>query len=174
MSLTKRQIIDGAFEEIGLFPGFYDLTPEQYQSAMRTLDLMVADWQNNAIRIGYNMASPPGSGDLDDDSGVPDVSLNACILGLAIQIAPRFGKAVSIQTERNFKNAYDNLVQNATNIIPEMQFPQSLPLGAGNKYWRYNGRYPFILPPVDPVADEAAGEINTSPSEALNPNNQVI
>lgn len=164
MSLTKRQILDAAFAELGLSSEFYDLTPGQYQKAMMRMDLMISNWANNAIRIAYNMPSPPGSGDIDDDSGVPDVSLMAVILGAACQSAPSFGKQVSPETRQNFKDAYDNLVQNATADIPEMQMPKTLPLGAGTKPWRL-AQNPFAYPPRTRVAGGAGDPIEQSPSD---------
>lgn len=166
MSLTKRQIIDDAFAEFGLSPEFFDLTPGQYQQALQKLDLMIGNWQNNAIRIAYTMPYPVGSGNLNDDSGIPDVSLNAVILGLAMQLAPRFGKQVSAETKQNFKDAYDNLVQNAVAEIPEIQKPQTLSRGAGNKYWRVGTRSPFYPIPDPVTTDGAESAIEALPSFA--------
>lgn len=164
MSLTKRQLIDEALAELALSPEFYDVTPGQYQRAMTRMDLMVANWQNNAIRIDYNLANPPGSGDLDDDSGVPDISQLAVVLGTAKQIAPMFGKSPSAETNQNFKDAYDNLFQNAVAIIPEIQRPNTLSRGAGQKYWRVGTRSTFYPAPAEPLTDGAESEIEYSPS----------
>lgn len=165
MSFTRRQIIDAAFTELGLAPEFYDMTPGQYQTAMTRLDMMVANWQSNSVRIGYNMPATPGAGDLDDDTGVPDTAIEVLSLGLALRIAPSFGKQLGVDTRNAFREGWQNLVQNATSEIPELQMPKTLPLGAGTKPWRL-AQNPFAYPPRARLEGGASDVILTSPSDA--------
>lgn len=164
MSLTRRQIIDLALTELGLSPEFYDVTPGQYQNAMTRLDVMVANWQSNSIRIGYNMPATAGAGDLDDDTGVPDTSIEALSIGLALRIAPSFGKQVSAETHDAFSDGWKNLLQNATSGIPQMQMPKTLPLGAGTKPWRL-AQNPFAYPPQARIQGGSDDVIEQSPSD---------
>ena len=131
MSWTKRQFITASFEELGLASYIFDLGAEQLQSALRKLDMMMATWNAKGIRLGYPISSSPTSGDLDEDTTVPDSSNEAIILGLAIRLAPSFGKVVSQDTKQSFYLAYQGLLSQYAKPI-EMQIT-GLPSGAGNK-----------------------------------------
>ena len=85
MGWTKRDIIEQAFDEIGLAGYVFDLQPQQLDSALRRLDNMMATWNGKGIRIGYALPSSPGSSDLDQESGVTDMAIEAMALNLAIR-----------------------------------------------------------------------------------------
>lgn len=132
MSWTKRQIIQQAFDEIGLAPYVFDLTADQLESALRRLDSMIAMWDAKGIRLGYPLPSSPQNSDLDAETNMPDVAVEAAFLQLAVRIAPSYGKVVSAETKAAAKQAYDALlVQFAT--PPEMHIPAGFPIGAGYK-----------------------------------------
>lgn len=150
MAWTKRQLVAAAFEEIGLANYEFDLTPEQIQGALRRLDAMMAVWNTKGVRIGYALASTPEGSSLDDDSGVSDDATQAIYTNLALRIAPTIGKQVSAETRIDAKNAYDALIGRVVSgQMREQQFPQTLPVGAGNKPWRYNEN--FMPLPTDPL-----------------------
>jgi hypothetical protein len=132
MSWTKRQIIQQAFDEIGLAPYVFDLTADQLESALRRLDSMIAMWDSRGIRLGYPLPGSPQNSDLDSETNMPDVAVEAAFLQLAARLAPSYGKVVSAETKAAAKQAYDALlVQFAT--PPEMRIPAGFPIGAGYK-----------------------------------------
>lgn len=143
---TKRQLINAAFEEIGLASYTFDMSPEELQSAVLRLDALMATWGTVGIRIGYNATLDPLNSDPDQDSGVPDWANEAIFLALARRIAPSFGKLVSQDTKTNGKFAYDAMMSRITATPPQMQYVGALPAGAGNRRRRYT---PFLPPPVD-------------------------
>jgi hypothetical protein len=132
MSWTKLQLINSAFEEIGLAPYVFDLTAEQLQYGLRRLDAMMAEWNGRGIRIGYPMAADPTASDIDDDSGVPDYAIQAIIQNLAILIAPSFGRPVQRETKVSAKTALNTLASK-TSFPASRQYPSTMPVGAGNK-----------------------------------------
>lgn len=146
MSYTKRQLVEGAYAEIGMASFVFDLEPEDLQSALRKLDSMMAMWNGRGIRLGYPVPLSPESSSLDEDSNLPDWSVTAVIASLGIQIAPSYGKAVSTETRLNARDAYNVLLSRAAYPI-EMQLPNTMPTGAGNKPWTVDG--PFMADPVD-------------------------
>lgn len=149
MSWTKRQFVEQAFEEIGYASYAYDLEPEQLQAAMRRLDSMMATWNGRGIYLGYSLPSDPSTGDLDDDSGVPDLANEAVYLNLALRIAPIVGKQVPMETKASAKSAYGEMLIHM--VKPnEMQLPTTMPAGAGNKPWRDQDN-PFLRPSDDGV-----------------------
>lgn len=149
MGWTKREFVEQAFTEIGLAGYVFDLTPEELQTALRQLDSMMAKWNGRGIRIGWPMPSSPGNSDLDQQTDVPDSANEAIYCGLAVRIAPTFGKTVGGQTQFFAKEGYDLLLSLAAQPL-EKQLPTTMPAGAGNKPWRNNDS-PFIRPPLDPL-----------------------
>lgn len=149
MSYTKRQLVQGAFEEIGMADYVFDLQAEQLQGALRRLDSMMAEWTGRGVSLGYMVPSVPDNSDISEDSGLPDWAANAVILNLACRIAPTYGKIILPQTQNGAKMALDTVMNNVTKTYP-VQFPSSLPTGAG---WK-SRTVPFNPPPTDPVIDK--------------------
>ena len=143
---TKRQFVNQAFEEIGLASYVYDLTPEQLNSAVTKLDSMMATWNAKGIRLGYPLVSNPDQSDIESDTFVPDSAFEAITTNLAIRLAPSYGKTVSQDTKAIAKDAFNTLLSRAA-VPPEMQLPDAMSLGAGNRLYDN----PFTPPPVDPL-----------------------
>ena len=153
MGYSKRQFINKALSKIGLANYAFDMQPEQLQSALSDLDGMMAEWNAKGIRLSYPLPGSPENSDIDAETAVPDLAWQAVYYNLAIRIADDFGKTPSPSTRSTAKSSY-NTVLLASAMPPEMQFPDTLPAGAGNKPWRYDE--PFMLPPSDPI--EAGGD----------------
>ncbi|MFL1383606.1 packaged DNA stabilization gp4 family protein [Acinetobacter baumannii] len=133
MSWTKRQIVEKAFEEIGMAAYVFDLQPEQVESARRTMDAMVAVWSSKNIQIGYPLPTAMDSSDLDQNTNVPDYALEALYLNLAKRLASNFGKVFVPEKATLAKEGYENLLRMAVSNPPQMKYACSLPSGAGNK-----------------------------------------
>jgi hypothetical protein len=150
MGWTKRDIIEQAFDEIGLAGYVFDLQPQQLDSALRRLDNMMATWNGKGIRIGYALPSSPGSSDLDQESGVTDMAIEAMALNLAIRLGPGYGRAIAPETKAAATMAYKQLLMTSTQIVEQQFGDGTIPSGAGNKGWRYYNA-PFLVPPRDPL-----------------------
>lgn len=146
MAWTKRQLIEQAFEEIGMAAYVFDLSPEQLQSAMRRMDSMLSTWMTKNILLGYPVPLNPQSSDLDSDSNLPDYAVEAVCQNLSLRIAPSVGKQVSMELKASAKAAYDSLLIRAA-FPNEVQYDSSLPLGAGNKTTMID--QVFVAPPND-------------------------
>jgi hypothetical protein len=157
MGYSKRQFVAAAFEEIGLASYAFDLQPQQFESALRRLDAMMASWNALGIRLGYPLPSSPQFSDLDAPSEVPDSANEAIITNLAVKIAPGYGKQVMPDTKATAKETYNTLLSRAAAPL-EQQLPGTMPSGAGNKPWRVYDD-PFLRPPVDPVLAGQDGPI---------------
>jgi P22 tail accessory factor len=139
---TKRQIIDGAFSELGLAGYAVDLQPEERQDAMRKLDTMLAMWAGKGIRLGYS----GGAGDLADEMTTPLWADDAIQLGLAIRIAPSFGKVPSAETKTALREAMQV-------VLSKCVIPSNKPLVG----YAGAGRYSTYSQNVAPAADIALG-----------------
>lgn len=145
---TKRQLIDAAFEEAGLAAFVFDLSPDQIQSAGNRLDAMMAGLNQQGVQIGYNMASDPGNFDPDQPSGLPDGAYELVMTGLAIRIAPSYGKQVSNDTRALYSRALDAIkVQSA--YPQNIAIPAGYPIGAG--YKATPGYYSEFSPGASPT-----------------------
>ena len=147
MAWTKRQLVKKAFGKIGLASYIYDIGPEQLQSAMQDMDSMVGEWETKGIRIKYPFSTDPDNADLDTEVNAPSGAIKALYLNLAIEIAPDFGKVVPVGLKKSARSAYKSLLL-LKPLPQEMQFPHTLPSGAGNKPWR-DGYSPFLPKPDD-------------------------
>lgn len=148
MSWTKRELIYQAFETIGMAYYAFDLSPEELQSALRQLESMLMTWNLKGLRLGYNAESEP---DLDTDSNLPDMAIEATYANLAIRIGPGFGRSISPELKAWGYYAYQALLAQSTKPPYEMQFPETLPRGQGNKPWREVSDN-YTSKPADPLA----------------------
>lgn len=149
MSWTKRQLVNDAYEVVGLASYTYDLKPEQLQGALRSLDSLMAMWNGRGIRIGYPLPISPEDSDLDQETGIPDYAVMAVVNGLAILIAPKVGKTLSNDTQKMARDSYRELLAHHTQPTNK-RLPTTMPAGAGNKPWRYSGD-PFIQQPQEEI-----------------------
>ena len=133
MSWTKRQIIEQAFEEIGLAAYVFDLQPELVESARRKLDNMVAGWSSKGVQIGFPIPVNADDSDIDDETNAPDYVVDAMIYNLAIRVAPSVGKQVSPDTRIAARTAYDDMVRISVSNPPQVKLHPMLPSGAGHK-----------------------------------------
>lgn len=154
MSWTKKQIIEQAFEEIGLASYVFDLTADQLQSALLRLDLLVGSWLAKNIRISYPLPTSPQDSNIDQEIDVPIQFNEALVLNLAVRLAPSYGKTLAPETKANAKLMYDQLLVEAAAPI-EQQYVKTLPLGAG---YKRTERVFVDYPNLDPVAIQDNGQ----------------
>jgi hypothetical protein len=159
MGWTKRQYINDALTELGLADYVFDLSPAELQSALRRLDSMMAQWEVRGIRVSYPSSSTPSGSDIDAVTSVPEAANTAIITNLAKLLAPSYGKSLSQETMATARKAIADLTT-FTARIPEMQFPSTLPRGAGAKSWRGGYEDPFFPSPSDPLLAGPDSEID--------------
>ena len=148
MSWTKKQLIDAAFTEIGLQNYAYDMEPEDSQSAITTMDAMIAGWNLN---LGYIMSGSPSTSNPNSASGLPIWANEGVYLNLAVAICSRYGKIASRELVVNAKKAL-SAVQTKCATIPVNQWDKRLPVGQGNK--PFIGVAPEFFKPVDELTDD--------------------
>lgn len=130
MSYTKGDLVNSALEEIGIAEYEFDISPEQRQSAIRKLDMMMAEWGARGIRLSYPVTKSR-TPDPDQETEVPDWAGEAIVTNLAIKLAPSYGKQVSMGTMAAATRTYTT-VCGVFASPKEMQF-NSMPKGAGYK-----------------------------------------
>jgi len=90
MSYTKGELASIALEEIGIAEYEYDISPEQKQSVIRRLDMMMAEWNKRGILLSFPISKIQNS-QSTDDTNIPDWAWEAVVLNLAIRIAHHMG-----------------------------------------------------------------------------------
>lgn len=153
MSITKREIVQAAFEEIGIAAYAFDATSEELQSGLRRLDALVESWEGMGLTFGYPLHDTPSESSLSEVCDIPSVAQLALTTSLALRIAPMFGKIVSVDTRGAAASALDSL-RNYLFTMPSMQLPATLPVGAGNQRAPYSATY---FQPSDDL--EGAGDV---------------
>jgi len=153
MGWTKRQYIVEAYTELGLSDYAVNLTPEELQTALRRLDSMMAEWEADGIRCAYPMAGTPGASNIDTVTECPEAANTAITTNLARQLSAGYGKTVSQETVAASKKSKASL-RKLLSVIPEMQFPSTLPRGAGQKAWRAPASPFFPAPTSTDLSDD--------------------
>lgn len=161
MSWSKRALIEQSFDELALASYSFDLSPEEMQAALARMDAMVASWSALGMALPYAFAGAAGEGGLDDDSGLPQVAIEAVYLGLALRTAASKGKVLAASTKAAASNAYSALATwVARQQLQQQQFKSGTPQGAGRKPWR-TVTQPFMTQPdTDPLQLADDGGLN--------------
>lgn len=147
MSWTKRQLVSEAFAELALAGYVFDIAPEEEQAALRRLDTLMATWSGQGVQVGYAIGLTPQSSNIDDDSGLPLVAVEAVYMALAVRIAAGKGKVLAPSTKQNAKQAYDTLVSwLASSQVQRQQMRSGTPKGAGSRP-RLVPNQPFLTNP---------------------------
>jgi len=154
MSYTKLQLINEAFDVVGLSSFVFDLTPSDLQSAARKLDSMMSSWDSLGIHIGYPVSTNPQNISTSDESNAPSLAVQAIVYNLGIRIAPSFGKQLSQDVKQVARESYLELLRRYSQV-KEMQLP-IMPIGAGSK----NIDYPFTQQPVNSVDVDGSAELD--------------
>jgi hypothetical protein len=137
----KRQIIEMAYEEIGL-PGYtWDHSPEEIASGLRQLDALMLEWQANSIDLGYNQPAAFGQGDPDDASMIPDFAIQCAVGYLAFRLSPKQGKTAMSQSLGALAISM-RAIRAKTAVVPQMAYPSTTPRGSGNKW--YSNFWPYF------------------------------
>lgn len=138
---TKRLVVDMAYDEVRMAVPEFQVNPNELNTVLTKLDMLMSEWEVSGIYLGYNAPSIPGNGNLEDPIGIPNAALHSVALYLALRVSPAFGKALSGETKAAMALAMSNL-RGMTAHIPNMRLPRTTPLGSGNRYmFFYN--YPF-------------------------------
>ena len=106
MTWTKREILNGAFAEIGMAEYIFDLQPEDLQDALNRLDAFIAQWEGEGIVTGYTVVDDPATISIDGDSGISSTLVLPVIHNLAVQIAPSYGKIPTPATAAMARKGY--------------------------------------------------------------------
>lgn len=162
MSWTKEQIVAEAYGELALQGYVFDLSPDEMQTGLNRLDLLMAKWEGKGIRLGYPMPSSPDDSDLSQDSNLPLHAVEPAFMNLAVSLAAGLGKTVTNETKRAAREGLAMLTTAAA-YPQEQQIPSTMPRGAGNRPWRFITQPFYPRPDQDPLQISQGGGLNVLP-----------
>ncbi len=124
---TIREVVEDAFEELGVKTAEVPLTNDELQSGIRRCNDMLTEWDDIGIIVGY---TPVLNG--DDEINVERNAVGAVKYNLAIRLAPSFQKVVGNALAAIASGTLDVLMASNANIS-DIAFPDTLPFGSGNE-----------------------------------------
>ena len=124
---TMREVVEDAFEEIGVKTAEVALTDDELQSGIRRCNDMLTEWDDIGIIVGY---TPVLNG--DDEIKVDRSAVRAIKKNLAIDLAPSYQKVIGNVLAAVASGTLEVLMASSANI-GEVAYPDSLPLGSGNQ-----------------------------------------
>ena len=127
--MKKRRILKQALTEIGIASYAFDVTADEYQSALSVLDGMAAELFPTH-QTGYIFPADGEESDPDDEAGISESAFPMFYSNLALRLAPGYGKTVSAWTVKTAKDSLDRFQLNGL-TIPQRCLPGSLPVGQG-------------------------------------------
>jgi hypothetical protein len=130
---TIREVVEDAFEEIGVKTAEVPLTDDELQSGIRRCNDMLTEWDDIGIIFGYKEVLNG-----DDAVNVDRNAVGAIKYCLAVRLAPSYQKLVSAALAAISTSTLDRLMASSTDLS-EIAYPDTLPLGSGNECPDYNG-----------------------------------
>lgn len=127
--MKKRRILKQALTEIGIASYAFDVTAEEYQSALAVMDGMAAELFPTH-QTGYIFPADGVESDPDDEAGITESAFPMFYTNLALRLAPGYGKTVSAWTVKAAKDSLDRYQLNNL-TIPERCLPGTMPVGQG-------------------------------------------
>lgn len=134
MSWTNSEVIKEALSEIGLGARSYSQQPEDMMTGLRRMNLMLSEWLEDGIDVGYEPVDDPDENNLSTASGIRTNAIRAVVLNLAVEMSPNFGRTVSTRTLVGAVNA-KKLARRKDLVVPQKATAiTAVPAGAGHKY----------------------------------------
>lgn len=131
MARTKGDTVRAALAKIGVTGYGYEVAQDELRDGLIMLENLMASWDADGIKIGYNFADTPETALAESDSGLPDISYRAVDSNLACDLADLYGKQVS-QLLYNTASAGYSQMLSATAYVPVFAYPTRMPRGSGN------------------------------------------
>ncbi len=123
---TMREVVQDAFEEIGVKKAEVALIDDELQSGIRRCNDLLTSWDAIGYIVGYNKVTDP-----DVVLELEDAAVSAAKYNLAARLAPSYQKQVTPELAAIASDSF-NILINQNVFIGEVAFPDSLPLGSGN------------------------------------------
>jgi hypothetical protein len=132
---TASTFINAAARSIRVKRTGVDLTDNQINDAIETMNDVMAELDSEGVKLGYSIVLSA-----TDEVTIPDWANAMLKTSLAIRLADDYGRPVSGVLAAKAANSFDAVLRRVVNIGP-VSFPSTLPTGQGlgtNAYNRPN------------------------------------
>ncbi len=126
---TALQIINRAAAKIGVKRAGVDLTDDEINDAIDELNDMMLEIDAAGTALNYTIVSSK-----TDLITTPDWTYGAMSSQLGIRIAPEYEVSVSGELATQANESW-KIVLKRTEELNSVNFPTTMPIGAGNEYW---------------------------------------
>ena len=137
---TATIIIKRALQKIGASSSVSEPDPEAVQTTFEALVDMLEDWAAQCIEIGVTIPTVPG-----DDLGEIAGTRNGITSNLAVLVSPDFDNGKQVVSQKLNSLAVTQLVmikaKYQTFTIPKKVVSSTLPVGQGNRRWRWDSPF---------------------------------
>jgi len=123
---TVTEIVSGALRLLEVKTSESAITPDEVADGLVALNDMMNEWNVDGINIGYETLA-----DADDELFVTLGSIGAIKAGLAVYIAPEYGRVVTPELALRAKRSKRSL--RASIPLNQSAYPDTLPVGSGNE-----------------------------------------
>lgn len=140
---TNKEIIDRAYQVLGLNDSMFGRTSEEYASAILPLGGMMLEFPFDGL--GYVFEEGAGLR-VEEESGIERKYLETVAYSLAERLAPTIGKTLSAAAEKIKNRLYARLSnEQAALNLPTVGHASGTPRGSGNRRWNMSTWSPFFV-----------------------------
>lgn len=133
---TASSVITDALQQILVQASEASIEADEAQTAIRSLNRMMARWDADGISLGYTEVS-----NLADEITVPAGAIDGVIYNLAVSLAPQFDAAITPALAALASEGFKTIKRIAVDIPPTM-YGSTLPIGSGSEdYCTYSNKY---------------------------------
>lgn len=135
---TALKVISTAFSLIKVKTAGVDLDDNEIETGIETLNDMMTEQAADGLMLGYSVIE-----DKNDIVTVPDWSLRAVKTNLAILLAAEFEGQVTPELVSSATQSF-TAIKNRSVEIGNVAFPDTLPVGAGNRVGADQNQFNFF------------------------------
>ena len=123
---TSLDIIKGALKHLGVNAAETPIEAVEAQDGLDDLNDMGAEWEESGFRVGFVPTD-----NVNADITLPRSAHAAFKAGLAVRLAPQYGKQISTALAGVVIETKANLAKFSLGPL-DVEFPDTLPVGSGN------------------------------------------
>ena len=157
---TKGDIVLVALRKAGLASNstIVQPEPEMVDDALTDLELMLSEWENEGIRLGFIFSDEFEGPDTGDDHGLLPGDINSVAFCLAQRILTDTLRPVPPSLASQARSAYEAMLYRQIEI-PPLQRRNDMPRGSGNKEFGGYGRFYVEIGEEDEITTQDGSQI---------------
>jgi hypothetical protein len=132
LTITKQKVIEMALSKISVVQDIIDLTANEIELCLNTLDTTLYEWQALELIV---LADPSGdfpTSDLSDEFSIEPYAIAPLAATVGLTLCSDFSKPVSPTLLREVTNGQRLVYRKTAKVPAERALPYGIPLGSGN------------------------------------------